>query len=33
MPKRSGKFYYKNEKKTLEALGFEQVPGSGNGWV
>ena len=31
--KRSGKFYYRNERKTLEALGFKQVPGSGNGWV
>ena len=31
--KRSGKFYYKNERETLEALGFKQVPGSGNGWV
>ena len=31
--KRSGKFYYKNERETLEALGFTQVPGSGNGWV
>lgn len=31
--KRSGKFYYRNERETLEALGFRQVPGSGNGWV
>ena len=31
--KRSGKFYYRNERETLEALGFKQVPGSGNGWV
>lgn len=31
--KRSGKFYYKNERETLEVLGFKQVPGSGNGWV
>lgn len=31
--KRSGKFYYKNERKTLEAIGFKQVPGSGNGWI
>lgn len=31
--KRSAKFYYKNERETLEALGFKQVPGSGNGWV
>lgn len=31
--KRSGKFYYRNERETLEAFGFKQVPGSGNGWV
>lgn len=31
--KRTGKFYYKNEKQTLETLGFRQVPGSGNGWI
>lgn len=31
--KRSGKFYYRNERETLEALGLKQVPGSGNGWV
>lgn len=31
--KRSGKFYYRNEKETLETLGFKQVPGSGNGWI
>lgn len=31
--KRLGKFYYKNERETLEALGFKQVPGSGNGWI
>ena len=31
--KRSGKFYYRNERETLEALGFKQVAGSGNGWV
>ena len=31
--KRSGKFYYRNERETLETLGFKQVPGSGNGWV
>lgn len=31
--KRSGKFYYRNERETLEALGFKQVLGSGNGWV
>ena len=33
MAKRSGKFYYKNEKQTLKSLGLKQVPGSGNGWV
>lgn len=33
MPKRNGKFYYKNEKQTLETFGFTQVPGSGNGWI
>ena len=31
--KRSGKFYYKNERETLEAIGLKQVKGSGNGWV
>ena len=31
--KRSGKFWYRNEKKTLEALGFKQIPGSGNGFA
>lgn len=33
MPKRSGKFYYKNEAKVLKELGFTPAPGSGNGWV
>lgn len=33
MAKRSGKFYYKNERETMERLGMHQVPGSGNGWV
>lgn len=33
MPKRSGKFYYRNESEVMEMLGLEQVPGSGNGWV
>lgn len=33
MPKRSGKFYYKNEAEVMEMLGLKQVPGSGNGWV
>lgn len=31
--KRSGKFYYRNERETMEMLGMRQVPGSGNGWV
>lgn len=31
--KRSGKFYYSNEKKTLKALDLEPVPGSGSGWI
>lgn len=33
MPKRSGKFYYKNEREVMESIGLKQVPGSGNGWV
>lgn len=33
MQKRSGKFYYRNERETLDALGFKQVAGSGNGWL
>lgn len=33
MAKRSGKFYYQNEREVLERLGLRQVPGSGNGWV
>lgn len=33
MARRSGKFYYKNERETLESLGLSQVPGSGSGWV
>ena len=32
MPKRSGKFYYKNEREVMESLGLKQVPGSGNVW-
>lgn len=31
--RRSGKFYYRNERETMEMLGMRQVPGSGNGWV
>lgn len=30
--KRSGKFYYKNEREVMESLGLKQVPGSGNKW-
>ena len=33
MPKRSGKFYSKNEKRTLKALGLTPAPASGAGWV
>lgn len=33
MNKRSGKFYYRNEKEVLASLGLRQVPGSGNGWI
>lgn len=32
-PKRSGKFYSTNEKKTLRALGLTPAPMSGAGWV
>lgn len=31
--KRSGKFYFKNEKRTLEALGLDPAPQSGGGWI
>ncbi len=31
--KRSGKFYYNNEREVMENLGLKQVKGSGNGWV
>lgn len=31
--KRSGKFYSRNEKKTLMALGLTPAPASGAGWV
>lgn len=31
--KHSGKFYYKNEKKVMEQLGFKPTPGSGSGWI
>lgn len=32
MAKRSGKFYYKNEREVMESLGLKQVKGSGNQW-
>lgn len=31
--KRSGKFYFKNEKEVLTRLGLTPVPGSGSGWI
>ena len=31
--KRTGKFYYKNEKEVMKMLGLKPVPGSGSGWV
>lgn len=31
--KRTGKFYYKNEKQVMKFLGLEPVPGSGSGWI
>lgn len=30
---RTGKFYRRNERETLEKLGFKAVPGSGSGWI
>ena len=33
MPKRKGRFYYRNEADVMEMLGMKQVPGSGNGWI
>lgn len=33
MPKRTGKFYYRNEREVMEQLGLQTVPGSGSGWV
>lgn len=33
MMKRSGKFYRKNEKEVMEALGLEQTLNSGSGWI
>lgn len=32
-PKRSGKFYFKNEKEVMKRLGLDPVPGSGSGWI
>ena len=31
--KRTGKFYYRNEKETLRKLGLTPVAGSGSGWI
>lgn len=31
--KRSGKFYFRNEKEVLTKLGLKPVPGSGSGWI
>lgn len=31
--KRSGKFYRKNEKEVMQALGLEQTLNSGSGWI
>ena len=31
--KRSGKFYFRNEKSLLKSLGLVPCPGSGSGWV
>lgn len=31
--KRSGKFYFKNEKEVMKSLGLKQTKGSGNGWL
>lgn len=33
MAKRTGKFYYRNERETLSKLGFKPALGSGNGWI
>jgi Holliday junction resolvase len=32
MAKRSGKFYFRNEREVMESLGLKQVKGSGNVW-
>lgn len=31
--KRSGKFYFKNEKEVMKSLGLKQTKGSGNQWL
>lgn len=31
--KRSGKFYFKNEKEVMKSLGLEPTKGSGSGWI
>lgn len=31
--KRTGKFYFRNEKETLKSLGLVPTPGSGSGWI
>lgn len=33
MAKRSGKYYYKNEKQTMRDLGFKPTAASGSGWL
>lgn len=33
MPKRSGKFYRKNEAEVMKMLGFDPTPNSGSGWI
>lgn len=33
MPKRSGKFYRKNEAEVMETLGLKPTPNSGSGWI
>lgn len=33
MPKRSGKFYRKNEAEVMQSLGLEPTPNSGSGWL
>jgi hypothetical protein len=33
MARRSGKYYYKNEKQTMRDLGFKPTAASGSGWL